>query len=161
MNNFFKIGLQVLAAVAAGGAVFMGLSKAFKEDECGQRNQANPGNPADQQNNYQEPQQCIEQSNVNKPQPSTGETVVDCLRKTQDTCSKAMTILQNLTIAADSIVRVFSGGPSILPQQCGYGYGYGNYQQEPTPPGFRRISPHILEYIGDSPQNNYYGNKCY
>lgn len=153
MNEIFKIGLKIAAALLAGGAVYIGLDKiSSKTKEQQPVNESQPDNNTSC-NNSNSGQCCCE----NKPQQremNAGEKAVDCLKKTQDTCSKALGIIQNLTVAVDSIVRIFNGGGSTVPN-----YNYGGYYNNgsgynDTPPGFRRISPCILEYVGPSRNNN-------
>ena len=152
MNEIFKIGLKIAAALLAGGAVYVGLDKiSSKTKEQQPVNESQPDNTSCSNSNSG--QCCCE----NKPQQremNAGEKAVDCLKKTQDTCSKALGIIQNLTVAVDSIVRIFNGGGSTVPN-----YNYGGYYNNgggynDTPPGFRRISPCILEYVGPSRNNN-------
>ena len=156
MNEIFKIGLKIAAALLAGGAVYIGLDKiSSKTKEQQPANEPQPDNNTSC-NNSNSGQCCCE----NKPQQremNAGEKAVDCLKKTQDTCSKALGIIQNLTVAVDSIVRIFNGGGSTVPN---YNYGgyYNNGGYNDTPPGFRRISPCILEYVGPSRNNNYNNN---
>ena len=144
MNEFCKLGLKIAAAIIAGGVVFIGLDKATSKKSSEQQPPADnedshlDGNNDCCCNNLQNNQSS--QNNMN-----TGEKVVNCLKKTQETCNRAMSVIQNITIAADSIVRIFKGSGSPTPS-----YNYGNYYNNDTPPGFRRISPCILEYVGDS-----------
>jgi hypothetical protein len=66
-----------------------------------------------------------------------------------------------LAIAAENIIKIFGKGGN---NNVNCGYYSGNYNNCPNngyqdkygdPPGFRRISPYILEYVGKG--DNYCG----
>ena len=166
MNEIFKLGLKIVAAVVAGGATFVGLSKVFSDSNTKQEksNQTSVDNSSHEDcctNNYCCSGGVIENPQTQPSQKTSGEKVVDCLRKTQDTCSRALNVIQSLTTAVDCIVKAFGTKP--MPQiNRGYGYDYNNGYQDKykDPPGFRRISPYILEYVGDNNNSSYSNNCC-
>lgn len=155
MNEIFKVGLKIAAALLAGGIVYVGLDKATsKSNEHQPTNEPQTDNTSCNSNSSQ----CCDENIPQQRKMNTGEKAVECLKKTQDTCSKALGVIQNLIVAVDSIVRIFNGGGSTIPN-----YNYGGYYNNmggynDTPPGFRRISPCILEYVGPSRNNNNYNN---
>ncbi len=163
MNEFFSIGLKVVAAVVAGGAVFVGLGKVFGDNKTSnQRTDAQGSNVSDCDDETSECQvsensQSMTTTDQNQSnEKSSGEKVVECLRKTQETCSRALNIIQSVTAAVDCIVRAFGKPGTVLPNN---GYGHEYLDKYKDPPGFRRISPYILEYVGNSNYhtNNYNG----
>lgn len=165
MNQFFAIGLKVLAAAGVGIAVYFGIDKAVS----GNKNNTGPrvSNPTsspmpNSENDYQNQ---VDNNTVTN-QPSSGEKVVSGLRVAQDVLGRAFSLCQNLTMAADNIVRIFGGnGQNYGHNQSDYG-GYYNdpyrngYQDKyKDPPGYRRLSPFILEYVGGPVDSrNYYNN---
>ena len=166
MNEVFKLGLKIVAAVVAGGATFIGLSKVFgNNSEQREINQTPVNNESNCNNDVGSCSCCSSsgqlsensQQNQQPQQKTSGEKVVDCLRKTQDTCSRALNVIQSITTAVDCIVRAFGTKQSVQQNNNGgYGYGYYNngYQDKyKDPPGFRRISPYILEYVGENNNN--------
>lgn len=173
MNQFFAIGLKVLAAAGVGVAVYFGIDKAVSGNK--NRSNAGPGvnnNPTNSPmpSNEGDYQSQVGDSNTVASQPSSGEKVVSGLRVAQDVLGRAFSLCQNLTMAADNIVRIFGGND----QNYGQNYGqnrpeYGGYYNDPyrngyqdkykDPPGYRRLSPFILEYVGGPVDSrNYYNN---
>lgn len=167
MNEIFKLGLKIVAAVVAGGATFVGLSKVFsdsntKQEESNQTSVDNSSHEDCCTNNCCCSGGITENPQTQPSQKTSGEKVVDCLRKTQDTCSRALNVIQSLTTAVDCIVKAFGTKP--MPQNnrgYGYDYNYGYQDKYKDPPGFRRISPYILEYVGENNNNSSYSNNCW
>lgn len=174
MNNFCSIGLKILAAAGIGVAVYFGLDKIGNAKNNNQKpNQPNP-QPQPQRNNYEEinnTQVCC----VEEVKPVTKvEKVVDGLKTAQDICGRGFSLCQNLVMMIDNVSKIF--GRNNYDQGyyqgngfggAGVGYGYNNqapgngYQDKyKDPPGFRRISPFILEFVGkpgeyNTPNYNY------
>lgn len=150
MNQFCAIGLKVLAAAGIGVAVYFGIDKAVsgtKKEEHGSESQptATP-----QPGNSNLPEQCNQSNEM-----SSGEKVVSGLKVAQDVFGRAFSLCQNLAMAAENIVRIF-GKTNNQPEygyRSNYSDPYSNGYQDKykDPPGYRRLSPFILEYVGDNP----------
>ena len=157
MNQFCAIGLKLLAAAGVGVAVYFGIDKAVSR--CNKNGQQEPkegeGNvPGPQHGN------CP----VNQPDvighPNSGEKIVSGLKVAQDVFGRAFSLCQNLAMAADNIVRIFGNN-----NQGSYSYSqpvyndpyYNGYQDKyKDPPGYRRLSPFIIEYVGGPVDNRNY-----
>ena len=157
MNQFCAIGLKVLAAAGVGVAVYFGIDKAMGNKKQNQpvQNQESPDNVMQQDNSINFP----EQTNKNQGELSSGEKVVSGLKVAQDVFGRAFSLCQNLAMAAENVVRIF--GKNDYNNQQGYGYYNDPYQngyqdKYKDPPGYRRISPFILEYVGGPVNDRYY-----
>ena len=169
MNEFCSIGLKILAAAGIGVAVYFGLDKICNNKP----KQVRPSNP--NPNPQPQPQQVDYNNNtqvccVEEVRPSNKvEKVVDGLKTAQDICSRGFSLCQNLVMVIDNISKIFgrnnygSGGNCQGNNFSGGGYynqTYGNGYQDKykDPPGFRRISPFILEFVakpGEYSTDNY------
>ena len=178
MNSILSIGLKLVAAIGVGVGVYFCADKIMsaRSTKSSEGNSNTPPPPPYEDsnnnscggdcNNYSHPVESMEMSKA----VNSGEKVVSGLKTAQDICGRAFSLCQNLAMAAENIVRVFKpGGYSMgyvnQPQQ-----GYGGYNQCPNngyqdkykdPPGFRRISPYILEWVGVDNSNNQQMNNNY
>lgn len=144
-----QAGLKILAGIAAGVAVFIGISKIMKKT----------GN---EENVNQETEEKIDEGTGEihgelRRTPGKGEQFANGVRKVQDVCGKVFTIVQTLSLVADSISRVF--GSSGVTQSYGSDpHLYGNYYGQPIDMGngriWNRVSPCIVEA---GPSYGYYG----
>lgn len=167
MNQFFAVGLKLLAAAGVGVAVYLGIDKAVSSCEKKQNSQRRDMN----NNNSESPEQCSNCStsqvgvSTERQQPSSGEKLVSGLRVAQDVFGRAFSLCQNLAMAADNIVKIFGNNHQDGYNQPG-GYGYNNsyqngYQDKyKDPPGYRRLSPFILEYV-EGPVDSRCYNQAY
>lgn len=165
MDTFFSVGLKIVAALGIGAAVYLGLdSLKDKKQEAPKPQQPEPDDSSS--NTQQQPPQ---QRSIEIIKPETrGDKVVGGLKTAQEVCGRAFTLCQNLVLVAENLRSVFSPQGQYQNQpgsvgQGGYGYRdpYNNGYQDKykDPPGFRRISPFILEWVGVSntqqpPQQN-------
>lgn len=171
MDTFFSVGLKIVAALGIGAAVYLGLgSLKDKKQESPKPQQPQSGDSNSNSNTQQQPPQ---QRSIEITKPETkGEKVVEGLKTAQEVCGRAFTLCQNLVLVAENLRSVFSPQGQYQydnqPRgvgQGGYDYGYrdpynNGYQDKyKDPPGFRRVSPFILEWVGVSntqqpPQQN-------
>lgn len=141
------IGAKVLAAVVAGAAVFIGLSKATTKSQI-----QNPERPGDLTKPERREPTNID-SNSQEVQSNTKmDKVITGFRKFQDICGKLFNVTQSFTIMIENLSRIF-GSNSNYEQGMGTAYGCGCR-------GFTRISPNIIE-AGYNPNGVYYGKYRY
>jgi len=105
-KKFIKIGLKVAAAAIAGFAAFVGIGQIFSESS---------------------EKSEVEEAQQEKETVSTGIQVVEGLRKTQDVTGKFITLIQSITMVAESVVRMFdkSSSASLYNTQPQYYVGPG------------------------------------
>lgn len=184
MNSIISIGLKVIAALGVGAAVYFGLNKMGEKPKSQPSNRNNNPNSSCGCNSNPHQNNCNNgMSNNGYPgngnymeaeKPETkGEQVVAGLRQAQDICGKAFSLVQNLSIAAENIVGIFGNGNPNARNNNNNNYGWNNgngwnnngynnrdpynngYQDKyKDPPGFRRVSPFILEWVGVGNENN-------
>lgn len=183
MNSIISIGLKVIAALGVGAAVYFGLDKMGEKPKSQPSNRNNNPNSSCGCNSNHHQNNCNNgmpnngypgngnYMEVEKPE-TKGEQVVAGLRQAQDICGKAFSLVQNLSIAAENIVGIFGNGNPNARNNNNNNYGWNNgngwnnngYNRDPynngyqdkykDPPGFRRVSPFILEWVGVGNENN-------
>lgn len=168
MYQIISIGLKVLAAVGVGAAVYLGIDKLAKTNNnpnpTGNENPNSNLNPTPENQNSNN----IQQTGNGGVEMRTEDKIINGLKTAQDICGRAFSLCQNLAIAADNIIKIF-GGRSYGGNYSGYSGGYynnccpnnGYHDKYGDPPGFRRISPYILEFVGDDNNGNYGGYNNY
>ncbi len=131
-----EIGLKVVIALGAGLAIFKGIEGATKYNNA-QVNQQDP-------NDFSDPGQ---QANNKSAESNTGSVVISGLQAAQNTCGKLYALTQGLVTVAQSI-SAFSGNNNNNYSYPSYGGGYsGYYPPQQCGPGWRRVSPFILEQV--------------
>lgn len=175
MNQLVSIGIKVLAAVGVGAAVYFGLDKVAKpkkqepsqprNNNCGCNNE---NCNCSQVNNNPNSNYSNQQPNEGQAEMRTEDKIVHGLKTAQEVCGRAFSLCQNLAVAAENIIKIFGGGNNYNNNNYysgGYNYNScqgpnnGYHDKYGDPPGFRRISPYILEFVGDG-RNNNGGNYC-
>lgn len=166
MNQFFAVGLKVLAAVGVGTAVYFGIDKAVnsrKNTNSQTNNGSNQGQPQNPVVNNNPQANAVVVSPESSTEPSSGEKIVNGLRVAQDVFGRAFSLCQNVAMAVENISRIFGNNPNQPNNNYG---GSGYYSNDPynngyhdkykDPPGYRRVSPFILEYVGGPVDNRHY-----
>lgn len=164
MHQIISIGLKVLAAVGVGAAVYFGIDKVAKTSSKPEQPN-NPGCKCGENCNCNCNNQSRPQNNINGPiEMRTEDKIVHGLKTAQDVCSRAFSLCQNVTIAVENILKIFGKGNNNYSGSNYYGGGYncdcpnnGYHDKYGDPPGFRRISPYILEFVGNGNNGNYNG----
>lgn len=164
MNQFFSIGLKVLTAAGVGIAVYLGIDKVVKNNSQPGTCDRKPQQPTRDHNNPNSNSNIQEVENTNHDvQPSSAEKVVSGLKVAQDVFSRAFSLCQNVSMAVENIVRIF--GNSSSGNYGGYDYYnnndpyYNRYQDKyKDPPGYRRLSPFIIEYVGGPVDSNQFNS---
>lgn len=184
MTSFISIALKLFAAVGVGAAVYFGIKRvedrtieSIQNSQSGNPPSPDPNNgsccnssdPSIDPNQNMGPMNTPPAAPVKSDAVVNGERIVNTLRVTQTACGKIFTLCQNLAIAIENVLRIFTdyNPQQVIPQpqlggnppqyQGGYYSPYPNngYQDKyKDPPGFRRISPYIIEWVGDNPQQN-------
>ena len=136
-GKVLEIGLKVVVALGAGLAVFKGIESATRyNNQDAQVNQQNPNDFSGQG-----------VANDKSAEPSTGSVVISGLQAAQNTCGKLFNIAQGLVTVAQSISAFGGNNGCSTYSYPAYG-GYSNYYPpQQCSPGWRRVSPFILEQV--------------
>lgn len=124
------IGLKVLAAAAAGFAVWASFSnnKTNNNTEGCRGHKSHENGEGDKRENKE-----LQISSAKKK----GAEVVSGLKKFQDTCGKIFSVAQSLATVGENLYRIFNGGNNPYQQSQGGRCGDG--------PAFTRVTANIIE----------------
>lgn len=124
-KKFCIIGIKVVAVVAAGAAVWLGLSKGGSTPK-----KIDSNNGVSNEN----ASGCL----VEKTEPTQGQQVVNGLKKFQDTAGKIFSVAQSLAVVGENLYRIFNGG--YTNQYYSQPGNFGCHQG-----GFTRVTANIIE----------------